>query len=181
MVVLTMSQISFWDVPDFIRVLPVMNSGPQTIVLLAGLHRCHHVGSAATGGNADHDIFGSDVMLVPEGHPSFVDIILGLFQVQHEILVAACKHGLPDFRIYAIGIGHLQHVQDTEFAAGAGAEPEEAPACAELRLDGIYKFFYVREHSLDSEGHLFVFVVDVAKKFRNRFLFEMVVKRRLLS
>ena len=120
------------------------------------------------------------MMLFAEGPPAFFGVVFSFFEVQDEILVASGKHRLPDFGIYTIGVGNLENVQHAELSAGAGAQPEEAPAGAELRLDGIYKSFYIRKNRLDGEGNFLVFGVDVPQQFCYGLLLQMVVERGLL-
>ena len=67
-----------------------------------------------------------------------------------------------------------------KLSAGAGTQPEEASARAELRLDGIYKSFYIRKNRLDGEGNFLVFGVDVPQQFCYGLLLQMVVERGLL-
>ena len=155
--VLRMFSTIFCAVPAFMRVLPVMTSGPGTASMAtvassamgepgahtmatstgAGLlcisHRADRVGRAPTGGDADDDVAAFETV----GQ----QVDLALFGVVFGRLdgMAQCVVAAGDKRDHAAGRQperrqQLGSVQNAEAAAGAGADVEDAVAAAKASV-----------------------------------------------
>ena len=142
--------------------------------------RAYHIGRGAGGGYAYHGVFVVDAELL-QVEPALFGVVFGIFHGMTQGVVAAGYDAYHPARVHAECGRYLGSVEHAEAARCAGSHIEYASAAAHTLDDGRDKFFNLGYCLLYGNGYFFVLVIYVMEELSDRFLFEIIVKRRFFA
>ena len=154
--------------------------GCQNAVAPAFKQGVDHIGCCAGCCDAYDCVVGVDVEFL-KIFPALELVVLGILDRVAESRVATSDNAYHPTRIHAEGRRYLGCVEHTDATRGAGTHVEDASAAFHAGDNFVDKLFDPGYGASYGFGDFVVFGVDVAQDLAYRFLFEVVVKRRLFA
>ena len=124
-------------------------------------HGAQHVGGAAAGGDAHHQVPGAQMDAL-HVLPSGLGVVLRPLGGPEHGALSASHHSHHHTGVHRIGRGTLGGVQHAQAARGAAAAVDEPAAVPQGLIGGVHRPGDALQLPLHGQGHLFVLVVDPA-------------------